>query len=185
MSKRRSRVIEMYLQGFCQWQIAKELGVDRQTIWLDLNAIMAEWKKDRIVNFERYRHIELEKLNRLESEAFEAWEKSKLNAVSLKENVVEAGDGETGLVTASERTTKGQVGDPQFLEVMRKLSADRRKILGLDAPMKIAPTTPDGEEPYTMAIKEAEQKADGLTDEQLRQVAAVRSIFDSTATNLN
>jgi len=33
----------------------------------------------------------------------------------------------------------------QVIDTIRKLSESRRKLLGLDAPTKVAPTTPDGE----------------------------------------
>ena len=48
----------------------------------------------------------------------------------------------------AEKTVKQRVGDPRFLEQLHKCMATRRALLGLDAPTKIAPTSPDGEEAY-------------------------------------
>jgi hypothetical protein len=40
------------------------------------------------------------------------------------------------------------LGDPRFLDQISKCIASRRALLGIDAPTKIAPTSPDGQEPY-------------------------------------
>lgn len=42
---------------------------------------------------------------------------------------------------------KVRAGDAYAIDIARKVSESRRKLLGLDMPTKIAPTTPDGEQP--------------------------------------
>lgn len=41
-----------------------------------------------------------------------------------------------------------RTGDPHAADVARKVSESRRKLLGLDAPTKVAPTNPAGDKPY-------------------------------------
>jgi hypothetical protein len=48
---------------------------------------------------------------------------------------------------------KMKLGDPQVVNAWVKVSESRRKLLGLDAPTKIAPTNPDGT-PYGAAYAE-------------------------------
>jgi hypothetical protein len=43
----------------------------------------------------------------------------------------------------------------------------RCKLFGLDAPTKIAPTNPEGTNPYRIAVKD-------MSDEQLRLIASLR-----------
>ena len=50
--------------------------------------------------------------------------------------------------------SKVEAGEPQAVEVARKLSESRRKLLGIDAPTKIAPTSPDGLSPASLVIEE-------------------------------
>lgn len=185
IERRRTTATELYIQGLSQGQIAEQLGVDRMTIWADLKKVREEWLRDRIFGMNMLKQRELEIIDRVADEAWMAWKKSLQPAVSLKEDVVTGNDDEPALVTAAERTTKGQCGNPAFLETIRQCSADRRKILGLDAPTKVAPTTPDGDEAFAMSIKDLEGQAGKLTDEQLRAVALTRSIFDPKTTSLN
>jgi hypothetical protein len=50
---------------------------------------------------------------------------------------------------------KAKGGDLMAIERALQISARRSKLLGLDAPTKIAPTTPDGAEPYDPGIGES------------------------------
>lgn len=43
---------------------------------------------------------------------------------------------------------KVREGDAYAIDIARKVSESRRKLLGLDAPTKVAPTTPDGEQAF-------------------------------------
>ena len=50
---------------------------------------------------------------------------------------------------------------PRSAEILLKASKRRSEILGLDAPAKIAPTTPDGLEPLPTEIRIVRVKPDG------------------------
>jgi predicted DNA-binding protein (UPF0251 family) len=54
-------------------------------------------------------------------------------------------------------------GDPQAVVAALRILERRARMLGYDAPAKVAPTTPDGEKPWSM---------DGLSAEEIAQVRA-------------
>jgi len=81
-------------------------------------------------------------------EAMAAWEKSKEPDKSIRRRVrtnelgaLDPVPGEVMVLTVTDSD-----GDPRYLAEARAALADQRKLWGLDAPTKIAPTTPDGNE---------------------------------------
>ncbi len=56
---------------------------------------------------------------------------------------------------------KKNVGDYKAIELSLKIQDRRAKLLGLDAPTKVAPTNPDGKEPYTGLIVLPEEDENG------------------------
>ena len=60
------------------------------------------------------------------------------------------------------RAAKGELG---AVDRLIKISESRRKLLGLDAPMKIAPTNPEGDKPYEApSLDERISRVDALLD---------------------
>jgi hypothetical protein len=174
IAARRQQVIDLYMLGKTLPEIAVELGVSRQTTWRDWLAVEAEWKSNRLAALDNHIRAQLSKLDRAEHEAWAAWEASKNPDVVTK--TVES-DGPHGAESREERTERPQTGNPSYLAAIQSCIERRCKLLGLDAPTKIAPVTPDGDAPYTLTV-ELENKARQMTDEQLQEVARVRSLFD-------
>lgn len=160
LQKRRQRVAELYLQRKTQTAIAELLGISQKTVCFDLKIIREHWRQSSIRNFDLARAEELEKLLHIEGEAYEAWEQSKKPAQSATVN------GEMG-TAQSRKTIKNRHGDPRMLDILLKASAARRTMLGLDAPTKIAPVTPDGQEPFRLAVE-------GLSVIELRALQQVQ-----------
>jgi hypothetical protein len=141
IERRREAVADLYVQGWTQTQIANQLAVSQSCVSLDIKAIQKHWRESSIRDFDVLRERELKKLDRLEVEAWTAWQRSQKPA----QEATISTDGN------SQRTVKKvaeQTGDPRFLEQISKCIASRRALLGLDAPQKIAPTSPDGRLPY-------------------------------------
>jgi hypothetical protein len=136
--RRRDRVANLYVQGFTQCAIAEQLGVHQPTVCDDLKKIQRQWRESTVRNFDEAKELELQKLDRVEREAWAAWERSQKPAQSA---TVE-GD---GAPKRSRKTILQKNGDPRYLDTVLKCVAARRAILGLDAPTKIAATTPDGQ----------------------------------------
>ncbi|HUE74826.1 MAG TPA: hypothetical protein VMP01_28420 [Pirellulaceae bacterium] len=125
-AQRREKVADLYLQGHKQMAIAEMLGVGQGTICEDLKRVRQEWLESSVRNFDVAKEKELQKLDRVEREAWAEWDRSKQPAQSA---VVTGED-------ANKRTTKSvknQTGDPRYLDVIHKCIAQRRAILGLDA----------------------------------------------------
>jgi hypothetical protein len=135
---RRNRVADLYIQGRTQVAIGEQLGIPQPTVSTDLTAIRKLWRESSVRNFDEAKEMELQKLDRVEREAWAAWERSQKPAQSA---TVE-GD---GAPRRSRKTIVQKNGDPRYLDTVLKCVAARRAILGLDAPTKIAATTPDGQ----------------------------------------
>jgi hypothetical protein len=145
MARRRDQVTELYLQGFVQTAIAEKLGISQSTVCFDLKAVHKGWRESAIRDFDAARDLELKKLERIEREAWAAWERSQKPIQSATVN----GD---GAGPPNRKAMRSQHGDARFLAIILKCSEERRAMLGLDAPLKIAPVTPDGQEPYRLAV---------------------------------
>jgi predicted transcriptional regulator len=167
VSQRRASIAELYLQGWTQSAIAEQLGISQPAVSQHLTAIHARWRASAIRDFDEARLLELQKLDRIEREAWAGWERSQKPEQSARIT------GQGG----SERSVKyvrNQFGDPRFLEQIQKCIASRRALLGLDAPTRIAPVMPDGIEPYEIAVQE-------LSDEELRLLSRLRQrVIDVT-----
>lgn len=135
IAQRRLQVSELYLQGWSQTAIAGHLNVTQSTVSADIRIVQDQWRTSGIRNFDLIREVELRKLDRLEREAWAAWERSQKPVQSA----VVTGDG-SGANTR--KSLKNQVGDPRFLDQVNKCIAQRRTLLGLDAPLQVADVTP-------------------------------------------
>ena len=138
---RRQRVADLYLQGWTQAAIAREVSASQATVSSDLKAIRREWRKSRIRDFDEAVQLELNKLQLLERQAWNGWQRSQEPAETTR--VTQDAGGKK-----AEKTVRQQQGDPRFLELIHRAIAGRRALLGLDAPTRIAPTSPDGDQSY-------------------------------------
>ncbi len=159
IEQRRQQVADLYVKGSTQSQIARHLGVAQSTVSADLKAIRREWRDSRIRDFDEAVAMELKKLDNLEREAWSGWERTQQPAESTK--VTQDGSGKK-----AEKTVKQQQGNPRFLEQVHRCIAGRRTLLGLDAPTRIAPTSPDGKEPYRLQVQH-------MTDEELELIERI------------
>jgi hypothetical protein len=73
----RAEVARLYLQGWTQADIGARLGLSRQQIGYDLEAVRQEWLRSALVDFDAKKAEELAKIDRLEGEYWAAWEASK------------------------------------------------------------------------------------------------------------
>jgi predicted transcriptional regulator len=127
--ERRQIEADLYLQGWTQCKIAEHMGVDQKTVSNDLKAIRAQWRESAIRDFDEAREIELKKIDRIEREAWAAWERSQkpLQTATTSDETHQR---------KTRRQMKNQNGDPRFLEQVHKCIASRRALLGLDAPIR-------------------------------------------------
>ena len=160
-------VAELYLKGRHQFDIRDavneqyppEKHITQQTISKDIKRLHQRWLESELIDINEAKNRELERIDLLERTYWEAWERSCEDAEvqtrktkgAVKQLADDAGGGN---VFVAERpaetvaTKKGQVGDPRFLQGVQWCITQRCAILGVEAPKKIAPTNPKGDEPY-------------------------------------
>ena len=141
LARDRRRIAELYLEGWLQVDIADEVGLSQSTISNDLKALQAEWVKSSLVDFSEAKAKEVAKIDKLEREYYRAWRRSCEDAETVKQKGEPAGT-EGKVKTASvEKTTKGQAGDPRFLQGVQWCIDRRCKIIGIDAAAKLDVTS--------------------------------------------
>lgn len=156
LERRRQLIAERYLRGEYQTTIAEALGIDQATVSRDLKALRAAWLASAIRDFDAARAEELAKIDAVEAEYWQAWERSKKD----KEIAVQETDGTQDEKTKRPRIKKaylrkeGQSGNPAYLAGVLTCIERRCKILGLDAPERF------------------KIQWDDLTDEQIDRLAA-------------
>ena len=126
----RTRIAGLYLEGRTQAEIAAVVGLSQQQISRDLKAVRKEWQKARIRDFDAAQEEQLQRVDKVERNAWDEWHRSKQDAESETQR-------ETAGGVETTRTTKGQCGDPRYLDVVLKCVDRRCKILGLEAPLKV------------------------------------------------
>ncbi len=173
-----------------QQQIADRLGISRNMVKYDLEAMKQQWEAKRTALRDQHIAEEVRRIDLMESEYWEAWERSREDAVTLTtetllrektgdldppddvdRETLESDEIEQAMSAASKTVLKqiekrtGQVGAPAYMAGVQWASESRRKLLGLDAPTKIAPTSPDGQSVapviFSLHIDRREVETDG------------------------
>lgn len=164
----RRRIADLYLQGETQIDIAEKVGISQGTVSRDIKFLQDFWLKSSLIDFDEAKSKELAKVDRLEREYWDAWERSCEDAESTTEKEIELDD--RTIRKEATQTAKGQAGDPRFLAGVQWCIEKRCKILGLDAPIK-------------KDVLNKELDLTKLTDEQLRRIAAGEEVTYVLATS--
>lgn len=140
-------VAEMYLSGKSQTAIAAEINVNQSTVSRYIKRLQDRWRAASAELIDDRKARELAKIDRLEREYLEAWEKSKLDGetkIRRKKTINLRGELADGVhleIPAEERefslTTRGQTGDPRYLQGVQWCVETRLKIMGGYAPVKV------------------------------------------------
>lgn len=157
--KHLTEVWALYITGMYQTDIAKQLGVSRQQIAYDLILLERRWRESNLESVNDYKLKELAKIDQLEKEYRDAWEKS--SGIHKKETTIET-TGENSSLTEKVESQE-LVGDPAFLRGIEWCVDARTKILGIAAPVKseINVTT----DLTKLSEAELKAKARGLLDQ--------------------
>lgn len=159
---RQNIVSDLYKQGYnyreIREEVMKRLDIPRyslQTVHADVQSILAEWRQMRNLNIEELQQLELQRIDTIIKEASEAWEKSKTDYDKKRSKQYgrptgdSGGDGEGDIETVGVEQSREEMvmcGDVRYLDMIHKVSMERRKILGLYAPEKREITGKDGRE---------------------------------------
>ena len=130
----RRVLADLYLQGWTQTAIAAEIGMSQQTVSRDLKALHKQWVEAALMDLNEAKARELAKIDRLEREYWDAWERSCQDSETERVKQRKTEDGKE--VREGVKVTKGQAGDASFLRGIQWCIERRCKILGIDAPDK-------------------------------------------------
>jgi hypothetical protein len=139
----------LYLRGLSQMEIAQRLNLSRQQISYDLKVLQRRWQKSALADFHAKKAADLAKVDELERTYWQAWERScQTREVTTQEKIQEGeGQAEDARLKAGVRKEQRD-GNPEFLRGVERCIEMRCKITGAFAAVKIAPTTPDGQEEW-------------------------------------
>lgn len=148
-------IAQLYKRGYSYRQIQAEVkarldltGYSLRTVHKDVQTLLAEWRKTRIENLDHAIQLELERIDDIVREAWEAWDKSKQDGDKTRTKqtgkVPKGGPGDDEQqggeiqTVKVERTSEELInyGDPRYLEIIHKNLTERRKLLGLYSPEK-------------------------------------------------
>ena len=159
---RRARVASYKVQGLSMRQtiaaMTKEKHVNPDTgkpwnlttIKEDVDYLTARWKEEALRDITEVKANELAKLDRLEAEAWAAWERG----IGRKQVRISKVGGKEGPST----TLKTEVlnGDPRYLAIILDCQQRRAKMFGLDAPDQLEVAEGFGE-----LLRKARERAQG------------------------
>lgn len=182
---RQNIVSELYKQGYTYREIREEVmkrlnmpKYSLNTVHTDVQAILAEWRQMRNLNIEELQQLELQRIDATIKEAWEAWEKSKTDYDKKRSKQYgrptgdSGGDGEGGIETIGVEQSREEMvmcGDVRYLDIIHKVSMERRKILGLYAPEKREITGKDGKDlipDIKVEIIDSRDKVNDDTDDE-------------------
>lgn len=167
LARDRRRISDLYLRGWLQADIAKEIDRSDATVSRDIKVLQRDWLKSALIDFDQAKARELAKIDDLERTYHEAWERSCEDAETTTQKMI--GDSKTGRKEMS-KTAKGQAGDPRFLQGILQCIDRRCKLLGVDAPQRKEITGKDGGPIETKNV-------DGVTDEE--RAARIAALLDA------
>lgn len=124
-----SRIAPLYIQGKNYREIAEILGLSIKQVAVDITSIKEDWRKTYIEDFNEYRKRELLKIDLLEAEAWEAWEKSKKGRTS-KVKTAEDSQQFGSRRSATEEHSESH-GDVQYLQIVHTCVNTRARLLGM------------------------------------------------------
>lgn len=170
--ERELRAWKLRQQLWTHERIAADLGVERSTVTKMLMRTSQRYLDSVQGEVAALKGEQLTQLEHIADEAMQAWRASKQPRKEARK--VTRKQSKRGDEEATSAQTKEQNGDWHHLEMARGALGDIRKLMGLDAPTKIAPTTPDGESVYS-AIAGIAKLNDADLDQLIRNLeAAIR-----------
>ncbi len=126
------KVGELYCRGLSQKEIAKELGIHVTTVCKAMKIAIEQWKGKLEETAEEIKAIQLAKIDAVEEEAWQAWERSKKNAIERKRKVIVDDEGKETVERLHGENKRD--GDPRWLDLITKQIALRLKVLGILEP---------------------------------------------------
>jgi hypothetical protein len=150
--KDRAEIAHLYLRRWTQAEIGAKLGLSRQQVGYDLEAVRKDWLESSLMDFNAKRAEELARIDRLEREAWECFERSKQGHETTTTEQITGGDGER---TRAAIRKEDEHGDPRYLAGVQWCVEQRCKILGLHAPQRHRHGGDEDSPPIRLAVSPA------------------------------
>ncbi|MDD5343439.1 MAG: sigma factor-like helix-turn-helix DNA-binding protein [Smithella sp.] len=130
----RQLISKYYLEGMTQWEIKKKMGISQATVSRDIAILIRYWRLSQLQNIDSAKQIELAKINKLEIEYWNSWDRSKeeFKKKSLKQRVI----AESKQPIEINSATEDRNGDPRYLAGVQWCITKRCEILGINAAIK-------------------------------------------------
>ena len=167
-----SRVSDGIADGKTVRQQAEELDRTPSAISTDRRILRMRWAEQNAENITAEKFDQLEKLNRIEEEAWAAWDRSIGETVKQTRRITQQ-HGER-VQTVSEETST-LAGDPRYLEQINKAVQRRCQILGLNAPAEapIHATSVNIQAQIDLGVQDASRWLEGHSTGGSLQASAV------------
>lgn len=147
-----------YLKGRLQAEIAADLVLSLATVKRDLAKVRQGWLDSALRDFDALKAEQLAKIDAVEAEAWTMWARSCERRVRTSTQEIEA----SRYPGCNKRTDDEQgAGEPRYLQIALQCVERRSKLLGLDAPQKIAQTDSKGQD------SDAPKRYLDMSDEEL------------------
>lgn len=140
--------IDLFIKNYSYAKITEKLNERNQknglgysltirTVWMDIKSVLDEWRKNNYNDIDAYIHIELKKLDKIENELWEAWDKSKSisKRTKIKGGILDGNHIKGGEIES--RQLDDNNGDPRYLELLLKVQERRARLLGYERPVKV------------------------------------------------
>jgi hypothetical protein len=169
------------IRGKTETQLAEMIGeerpytISRSQIHADLMKLKRLWENEALDSRSEAIVKELVGLKSQERELWAAWEKSKLDATTTTTEFVGGDKPKSKRGTKTKITVEGRCGEPAYMRLLLDIRAQRRQLLGLDAPKEMRHLG-DLESPMTVICKhanEAEIDLKKLPTEKLTQLQSI------------
>lgn len=137
IAARRRQVAVLYMRGLTQPEIAAELKVSQPTISIDLKWLRADWMERARASFDQVKAAELARIDQLEREYLDAWERSKQPASTATQASrtlpLKRGLDVAPKISDARVVKTARDGDPRFLAGVQWCIEKRLQLFGLTA----------------------------------------------------
>lgn len=174
----RTQISRLFLQQKTVAQIASEMNLSPQQVQNDLRMIRDEWRRHRHADLDERMAMELARIDRIEAEAWTAWEASWNEISSTTQYAKPDKDGTPRPVQAVVHKSEGR-GNPQYLQIIQWCVEQRARLLGLTRPDVILQQNTLRIDGLTQIVAGISGKTDAeLQDEVTALLAAVQTQTD-------
>lgn len=171
------------LQQISDWiKLNRPYTLSITQIHFDIAELKKRWREAAKEDVEARLAQELRRIDEIEREAKEAWERSRQQSVRTTQERVERPNGKTAKddATRVQIVREEHVGDPRFLDIVMNCVTQRCRLLGINPALRIEQSGPDG------GPIQVESETHGLTPvhvDKVLQAFYVRRLSLSKHTN--